>query len=66
MKIKIRLGKYLNNEVEQDHRSIKRRIIVTFGFKEFESVQSTSSGIEVVNVIRKNQIVDVRACRFQH
>ncbi len=46
--IKIRQCKYLNNIVEQDHRSIKRRIVVTTGFKEFESAQRTLSGIEVV------------------
>jgi len=55
--IKIRQCKYLNNIVEQDHRSIKRRILITTGFKEFESAKRTLAGIEVVNIIRKNQIV---------
>jgi len=55
-KVKIRQCKYLNNNVEQDHRNIKRRIVITTGFKEFESAQRTLSGIEVVSIIRKNQI----------
>ena len=35
-KIKIRRVKYLNNIIEQDYRSIKRRIAISTGFKEFE------------------------------
>ena len=57
-KIKIRQYKYLNNIVEQDHRNIKRRISIDTGFKEFDSVQRTLVGIEVVNIIRKGQIAD--------
>jgi putative transposase len=64
-KIKIRQCKYLNNVVEQDHRNIKRRIRITTGFKEFESAQRTLSGIEVVSVIRKNQIGDSRKTTFK-
>jgi putative transposase len=44
-KIKIRRVKYLNNIIEQDHRSIKRRIAISTGFKEFESAQRTLAGI---------------------
>jgi putative transposase len=55
-KIKIRRVKYLNNVVEQDHRHIKRRISISTGFKEFESAQRTLAGIEIINIIRKNQI----------
>ena len=64
-KIKIRQCKYLNNIVEQDHRNIKRRIIISSGFKEFESAQRTLSGIEVVTIIRKNQILDSKSTRFK-
>jgi len=64
-KIKIRQCKYLNNIVEQDHRNVKRRIRITTGFKEFESAQRTLSGIEVVSVIRKNQIGDSRKTMFK-
>jgi putative transposase len=63
-KIKIRRVKYLNNIVEQDHRTIKRRISITTGFKEFESAQRTLAGIEIINIIRKNQLKDARSCWF--
>ena len=55
-KIKTRRVKYLNNIVEQDHRTIKRRIAITTGFKEFESAQRTLAGIEIINIIRKDQL----------
>ena len=57
-KIKIRKVKYLNNIIEQDHRRIKRRIRIMTGFKEFESAQRTLSGIEVVSIIKKDQIIN--------
>ena len=63
--IKIRRCKYLNNCVEQDHRNIKRRIAIHTGFKEFESAQRTLEGIEVVSIIRKNQIVDSKKSYFK-
>ena len=64
-KIKIRQCKYLNNIVEQDHRNVKRRIGICTGFKEFESAQRTLSGIEVVSVIRKNQIEGSRSTAYK-
>ena len=57
-KIKIRQCKYLNNIVEQDHRMIKWRIMLGLGFKEFESAKRTISGIEVVRMIKKNQLLN--------
>ncbi|CAI2768572.1 IS6 family transposase [Flavobacterium collinsii] len=56
-KIKIRQCKHLNNIVEQDHRFIKWRIQNGLGFKSFESARRTLSGIEVVHILRKNQMV---------
>jgi putative transposase len=64
-KIKIRQCKYLNNIVEQDHRNVKRRLTITTGFREFESAQRTLSGIEIVNIIRKNQIIDSKSTCFK-
>ena len=55
-RIKIRQCKYLNNIVEQDHRFLKKRINRSLGFKEFESVKRTLSGIEIVHMIRKDQL----------
>jgi putative transposase len=63
--IKIRRCKYLNNIVEQDHRNIKRRITIDTGFKEFESAQRTLARIEVVSIIRKNQIIDSKKTYFK-
>ena len=56
-KIKIRQCKYFNNVVEQDLRFIKWRIQNGLGFKSFESAKRTLSGIEVVHMLRKNQMV---------
>jgi len=64
-KIKIRRVKYLNNIVEQDHRSIKRRITITTGFKEFELAQRTLAGIEIVHIIRKEQILNPKKSTFK-
>jgi putative transposase len=64
-KIKIRKVKYLNNIIEQDHRRIKRRIRIMTGFKEFESAQRTLSGIEVVSIIKKNQIINPCSTSFK-
>ena len=43
--IEIRQCKYLNNIVEQD-----------LGFKDFESARRTIAGIEIVHMIKKNQL----------
>ena len=63
--IQVRQCKYLNDIVEQDHRSIKRRIAISFGFKEFESAKRTLSGMEVVNMIGKGQIIDSKSTVFK-
>ena len=57
-KIKIRQCKYLNNIVEQDHRMVKWRIVQGLGFKEFESAKRTIAGIEVIRMIKKNQLLN--------
>lgn len=64
-KIQIRQCKYLNNIVEQDHRFVKKRIVRGLGFKEFESAKRTLSGIEIVHMIRKDQLVSNRASMFK-
>lgn len=48
--------KFLNNIVEQDHRSIKKRIRPMLGFKSFVSASATLEGIEVASMIRKGQL----------
>src|SRR3954470_15950958 len=55
-KIKVRQCKYLNNRVEGDHRFIKWRTAVMLGFKNFESASPTLNGIEMVRMIKKEQV----------
>jgi transposase-like protein len=52
---KQRSSKYLNNLVEQDHRSVKQRIAVMLGFKQFRNAAVTIAGIELMHRIRKGQ-----------
>jgi len=52
---KIRSSKYLNNLIEQDHRSIKLRLGPMLGFKRFRNASITIAGIELVHRIRKGQ-----------
>ena len=63
--VKWRQCEYLNNIVEQDHRNVKRRIAISTGFKDFESAQRTLAGIEIINIIRKNQIRDSKSISFK-
>jgi putative transposase len=55
--IEIRQIKYLNNLVEQDHPSIKRIVQPMMGFKSFRSARATLQGIELMQMIKKGQIV---------
>jgi len=54
-KIIIRQIKYLNNIVEQDHRAIKRITKPMMGFKAFHSAEATIAGIELHQMLKKNQ-----------
>jgi transposase-like protein len=49
----IRQVKYLNNIIEQDHRSVKRVTRPMLGFKPFDAAQSTLAGIELMHMLRK-------------
>jgi transposase, IS6 family len=48
--------RYLNNVVEQDHRTIKRRVRASQAFRAFHSAWRTIQGIETINMIRKGQV----------
>ena len=52
---KIRSSKYLNNLIEQDHRSIKLRLGPMLGLKCFRCASITIAGIELMHRIRKGQ-----------
>lgn len=56
--IQIRQIKYLNNIVEQDHRSIKRIVKPMLGFKSFRSASATLAGIELYHMLKKRQHID--------
>jgi len=56
--IEIRQIKYLNNMVEQDHRGVKRIVRPMLGFKSFDAAQSTLVGIELMHMLRKQQLED--------
>jgi putative transposase len=55
--IEIRQVKYLNNIVEQDHRAIKRLVRPMLGFKSFWCAAVTLTGIELMHMIRKGQLL---------
>ena len=55
--IQIRQVKHLNNIVEQDHRAVKRLVRPMLGFKSFWSAVVTFTGIELMHMIRKGQLL---------
>jgi putative transposase len=64
-KIKVRQCKYLNNRVEGDHRFIKWRTQYMLGFKSFESASRTLTGIEIVRMIKKEQVISPIATAYK-
>jgi transposase-like protein len=54
--IELRQSKYLNNVIEQNHRNIKRILKPMMGFESFHSPRRTLSGIEAMNMTRKEQV----------
>ncbi len=57
--------KYLNNIIEQDHRFIKRKIRSMLGFDSFETVEKTICGIEIMHMIRKEQVEEIQCVRSE-
>ena len=55
-RVRLRQCKYLNNIVEQDHRSVKKRTWLAKGYGSFQSAWRTLKGIETVNMIRKGRV----------
>jgi transposase, IS6 family len=56
--------KYLNNIIEQNHRSIKRIVNPMLGFQSFQSANKTLKGIEAMNMIKKGQIKNLNYSGF--
>ncbi|WP_394852804.1 IS6 family transposase [Bacillus cereus] len=53
--IPLRVKKYLNNIIEQDHRFIKKRIRNILGLKSVLTATKMIAGIEVMHMIKKGQ-----------
>ena len=51
----LRQCKYLNNVIEQDHRTVKKRVWLAKGYGSFHSARRTIEGIETVHMIRKGR-----------
>jgi putative transposase len=62
--IEIRQCKYLNNIVEQDHRHVKWRLKCGMIFKDFELVKRTIGGVEVIQMIKKNQVKNSKLTNY--
>jgi IS6 family transposase len=60
--VNLRQIKYLNNIVEQDHRSIKRIVRPMLGFQSFHTTIKTLKGIETMHMIRKGQVDALNRC----
>jgi transposase-like protein len=59
---KIRSSKYLNDLIEQDHRSIKLRLGPMLGLKRFRCAAITTVGIQLMHRIRKGQFKLGKLC----
>ena len=55
-RVALRQCKYLNNGVEQDHRTVKKRVWLAKGYGSFQSAWRTLQGIETLNMIRKGRV----------
>ena len=58
--IEMRQSKYLNNLIEQDHRAVKRITRPMLGFKSFRCARILIAGIEVMHMVRKGQLGEVK------
>ncbi|APS75272.1 DDE domain protein (plasmid) [Piscirickettsia salmonis] len=43
--------KYLNNIIEQDHRSVKKKMKAALGFKSTQGAKATFSGVELYRLL---------------
>ena len=55
-RVRLRQCKYLNNIVEQDHRTVKKRVWLAKGYGSFESAWRTLQGIETMHMINKGRV----------
>ena len=55
-RVRLRQCKFLNNVVEQDHRTVKRRTWLAKGYGSFSTAWRTLQRIEAVSMIRKGRV----------
>ena len=55
-RVRLRQCRYLNNIVEQDHRTVKKRVWLAKRYGSFQSAWRTLQGIEAINMIRKGRV----------
>ena len=53
---KLRQVKYLNNSIENDHKSTKRKSRYRQWYQSFETAKRTLDGIEAMRMIQKGQV----------
>ncbi|PHA30593.1 IS6 family transposase, partial [Bacillus toyonensis] len=51
----LRVKKYVNNIIEQDHRFIKKRIWNMLGLKSLQTAKKMIAGIEAMHMVKKGQ-----------
>ncbi len=54
--VRLRQCKFLNNVIEQDHRTVKKRTWLAKGYNTFQSARRTLDGIETLHMIRKGRV----------
>lgn len=55
-RVALRQCKYLNHGIEQDHRTVKKRMWLAKGYGSFQSAWRTIQGMETVHMIRKGRV----------
>jgi transposase-like protein len=55
-RVRLRQCQYFNNIVEQDHRTVKKRVWLAEGYGSFQSAWRTLQRIEAVAMIRKGRV----------
>ena len=55
-RVRLRQCKYLNNVIEQDHRTVKKRTWLAKGYGSFQGAWRTLQGIETIHMIRKGRV----------
>jgi transposase, IS6 family len=55
-RVRLRQCKYLNNIVEQDHRTVKKRVWLAKGYGSLQSAWRRLQGIEAMHMINKGRV----------